>query len=449
MSKRIFGTDGVRGPAGVQALAPASLVRLGRAIARALPASAPRSALVGRDTRLSGPAVQAALSAGLLAEGVAVEDGGVLPTPAIAYLTRAHDHGTGLVISASHNPWQDNGVKVLGADGRKLSNAAEAAIETAYAELDGDPDAVPEGYAAATTAPAAGSEYADAVVADAGEGCLSGLRLVVDCANGAQSGLAAGILRRLGATVEVLSATPDGRNINADCGALHTEQLQQRVRETGAAAGVAFDGDADRVQLVDERGRLVDGDAILAILAPRLLAAGQLSDGVVVGTSMTNGALEGWLRERGMRLVRTDVGDKYIVRCMTAEGYGLGAEPSGHVLLPWTGLLTGDGLRAAVACLHPVAATGTPLSELPDGFAPWPLELVSFRVRERTPLEQLPGTTAAIAAAERALGDEGRVVVRYSGTEPKVRVMVEALDADALRAALDPIVGALREEVGE
>lgn len=449
MSTRIFGTDGVRGPAGVGPLSPTSLVRLGRAVARGLAHRTGRRVLIGRDTRVSGPAVQAAMAAGLLAEGVAVDDGGVLPTPAIAFLTRRHGYGAGLVVSASHNPWQDNGVKVLGPGGAKLSDADEAAVESAYAALADEPDAASDGYADAGRLAGAASEYADAVVDEFGADALAGLRLVADCANGAQSAIAGTVLRRLGAVVEVLHAEPDGRNVNDGCGALHTESLQARVTELGADAGVAFDGDADRVQLIDERGELVDGDAILAILAPLLREREELADGVVVGTSMTNGALAGWLEERDMRLVRTAVGDRHIVRCMTEHGYGLGAEPSGHVLLPWDGLLSGDGLRAAVACLVAARSAGHSLSAAPDGFRPWPLELVSFRVRERTPVAELPGTTAAIEDAERRLGSGGRVVVRYSGTEPKVRVMVEALDPAELRAALDPIVAALREEVGE
>lgn len=463
MSPALFGTDGVRGPAGAGDLSPPALARLGLAAARVFTGAASRArrrplrALLGRDTRRSGPCVAAAVTSGLLAGGVEVVDGGVLPTPAVALLVREERLGFGVVVSASHNPWQDNGVKLLGPDGRKLDDATERAIEAAYAGGDAAPAAPapsepsepsPARIAAPSADPGACARYERALLGEFRGLRLRGMRLVVDAANGAQSGIAARVLRRLGARVTAIHDAPDGTNINRGCGALHTASLRREVRARRARLGIAFDGDADRVQFCDEAGRLLDGDAVIAALAPRLLAAGRLPGAAVVGTSMTNGALEALLAERGISLVRTPVGDRHIVAEMARAGHGLGGEPSGHLILPRDGLLTGDGLRAALALLRVLAAERIPASAAAGGYRPWPLAIVSFAVASKPPLDTLPRTSSAIAAAETALGRAGRIVVRYSGTEPKVRVMAEARTRPALRAAIDPIVAALREEVG-
>lgn len=462
--RSLFGTDGVRGPAGRGDLAPPALARLGLAAASVFAharaerdastrrskrtATRPLRALLGRDTRRSGPAVAAAVTSGLLAGGVEVHDAGVLPTPAVALLVRASAFDLGVVVSASHNPWPDNGVKLLGGDGRKLDDATERAVEAAYFG-DGPHEAgSPEGIAEPVAESGATARYEKAILAEFRGLSLRGMRLVVDSGNGAQSGIAAGVLRRLGARVTALHDAPDGRNINHRCGAMHTESLRRAVRAGKAHLGIAFDGDADRVQLCDEKGRLLDGDAILAALAPRLAAAGRLPESTVVGTSMTNGALEAILAERTIRLVRTPVGDRHIVAEMAKSGYGLGGEPSGHVILPRDGLLTGDGLRAALAYLRVLADERIAASAAPGGYRAWPLEIVSLVVARRVPIEDLPRTSAAIGDAERSLGRSGRVVVRYSGTEPKVRVMVEARTKAALQGALAPIVAAFRQEVG-
>ena len=452
MAERLFGTDGIRGPAGLGALAPGALTRLGLAVARTLTsgsrARSRRRVLIGRDTRVSGPAVSAAVTAGLLAGGVDVEDGGMLPTPAVALLVRRERLDMGVVVSASHNPWQDNGVKLLGKDGRKLADAAEASIERAYS----DPETLslprPEDFGTASAREGAAAEYAKALLGEWRRTSLRGLRVALDCGNGAQSGLAAGVLGKLGAKVVALHDAPDGRNINAKCGAMHPEVIRKAVRGGAAGVGVAFDGDADRVQLCDEKGRLLDGDAIVAALAPRLAAAGRLPRDTVVGTSMSNGGLVALLGRQGIRVLRAAVGDRHIVAEMAAHGYGLGAEPSGHVIVPRDGLLTGDGLHAAIACLAILAKERIPASKLAGGYKAWPLEIVSIQVRERRPIEEMAKTRAAIAAAEQRLGEDGRIVVRYSGTEPKVRVMVEARRRGDLRAALAPVLAALREESG-
>jgi phosphoglucosamine mutase len=452
VAERLFGTDGIRGPAGRGALAPGQLTRLGLAVARTLAsggrARAAKRVLVGRDTRLSGPAVANAVSAGLLAGGLDVVDGGVLPTPAVALLTRRERFDLGLVVSASHNPWPDNGLKLLGRDGRKLSDESESAIEAAFADAATPDSARPEAFGAASSRPDAADDYAEALLAEWRGTKLTGLRVVLDCGNGAQSGIARRVLTKLGAKVTALHDEPNGRNINESCGALHPAGLRRAVRAEKAHAGIAFDGDADRVQLCDEKGRVLDGDVIVAALAPRLLAARKLRHATVVGTSMSNGGLAAALAPHGIRVLRTAVGDRHIVAEMAARGYGLGAEPSGHVIVPRDGLLTGDGLYAGIACLAILAKEKIPASKLGGGYRAWPLEIVSIEVKERRPLDTLRETAAAIAAAESRLGEHGRIVVRYSGTEPKVRVMVEAQSAGELRAAMSPVVAALRAEAG-
>jgi phosphoglucosamine mutase len=448
VAERLFGTDGIRGPAGAGPLAPGALTRLGLAVARALARGnrARRRVLVGRDTRLSGPAVANAVSAGLLAGGLDVEDGGVLPTPAVALLVRRERFDLGVVVSASHNPWPDNGIKFLGRDGRKLSDDAESAIEKAHADAATDRPTPPEDFGRATWRPDAAADYAREILGEWRGTRLARLKVVLDCGNGAQSGIARDVLAKLGAKVVALHDVPDGRNINHRCGALHVDGLRRAVRTNRADAGVAFDGDADRVQLCDEKGRVLDGDAIVAALAPRFLAAGRLPHATVVGTSMSNGGLAALLARRGIRVLRTAVGDRHIAAEMAARGYGLGAEPSGHVIVPRRGLLTGDGLWAAIACLAVLAKERIPASEIAGGYRAWPLEIVSIEVKRRRPLESMKRTSAAIASAEGRLGTDGRIVVRYSGTEPKVRVMVEARRRGDLRAALSPVLAALRAE---
>jgi phosphoglucosamine mutase len=451
MKPRLFGTDGVRGPAGVGKLAPPALARLGLAVARVLrarqPAARPRC-LLGRDTRVSGQAVAAAITSGLLTGGVEVHDGGVLPTPAVALLTRRRRFDLGLVVSASHNAWCDNGLKLLGATGSKLEDEEEAAVEAAYRAKDLESGTEPEAVAEAHAWPDARASYESTLVREFRGVRLRKLHVVVDAANGAQSGIAARVLRRLGARVTALHDRPDGRNINRRCGALHPGDLRRTVKRLGADAGVAFDGDADRLQMVDEKGRLLDGDVVLAALAPRLLAARRLRHRTVVGTVMTNAGLEADRRERDIRLVRTAVGDRNIVSEMAARGYGLGGEPSGHLIVPRRGLLTGDALYAAVACLRILTDEGLRASELAGTFRAWPLELVSLPVRKRIPLRDLPRTWGAINEGRERLGDGGRLVVRYSGTEPKVRVMVEARKRALVRQVLGDLVAALEAEVG-
>jgi phosphoglucosamine mutase len=425
-------------------------VRLGLSVARVLHASADRAprVLIGRDTRLSGPMVQAAVTSGLLAGGADVHDGGVLPTPAVALLTRLRDYQLGVVISASHNPWPDNGIKLLGAHGRKLDDREEAAVEAAYADAGSDEEADPQRVGRADVRADADQEYARLLANEFRGLSLRGLHVVADAGHGAQSAIVGPVLRGLGARVTVLHDAPDGRNVNENAGALHPRRLQAAVRRLHAQLGIAFDGDADRLQLCDEAGRLLDGDDVLATLAPRLRAQRRLRGGVVVGTTMTNGALGVYLADRGLRLARTDVGDRNIVLEMEAHGYGLGGEPSGHLIVPRKGLLTGDALYAALAFLRVLCEERVAASQATDGYRPWPARLVSLRVRAREPLESLPETSRALAASEADLDGGGRIVVRYSGTEPKVRVMVEARRRAVIARALDPVVDALTREIG-
>ncbi len=465
MPERLFGTDGIRGPAGIDRLAPPALARLGLAVAHTLThglrtelgtdggndadhRSARPRVLLGRDTRISGPSVAAAVTAGLLAGGCDVEDGGVLPTPAVALLTRRRGYAMGAVISASHNPWPDNGLKLLGPGGAKLDDAAEKAVERAFRSRKLEAGIDPTAVGRVSVLSAAADAYERALLSEWKDARLRGLHVVVDPGHGAQCGIAARVLRRLGAKVTEINAAPDGRNINEGCGALDPRPLRRRVKREGADAGIAFDGDADRLQLVDEKGRLMDGDVVLAAMAPRLLARRRLPGRTVVGTLMTNGALEVHLRKQEIHLLRTAVGDRHIVAAMTAHGYGLGGEPSGHILFPRRGLLTGDGLAAAIACLRILVDERIVASELGGGYRPWPLEIVSFKVRAKPPIDELDETSRAIDEATESLGTSGRIVVRYSGTEPKVRVMVEARRKKDLNRVMEPIVAALRRAVG-
>ncbi|MGH8973810.1 MAG: phosphoglucosamine mutase [Acidimicrobiia bacterium] len=442
-----FGTDGVRGVANVD-LTPELVVALGRAAARVL--GADRPFIVGRDTRRSGPMLQAALSAGLTAEGADVEIAGVLPTPAVAYLSHAHD-APGAMISASHNPFPDNGIKFFVRGGRKLTDDVEEAIEAQLDALLSDgpgPDAV-EGAGVGTVKPGRDdlTEYGAHIGAALEGRRLDGIHVVADCANGAASTVAFWVLHRLGAKVDVRHAEPDGININAGCGATHPDALQSEVVATGAQVGLAFDGDADRLIAVDERGALVDGDHLLAIFALDRLRRGRLPHDSVVATVMANLGLRRAMAEHGIRLVETQVGDRYVLDAMEAGGFVLGGEQSGHIIV--TDLATtGDGLLSGVVLLDVMARTGRPLSELASVVTKFPQVLCNVRVTRGQGLDEAAGFWAEVRLVEAELGDTGRVLVRRSGTEPVVRVMVEAATADAAAACADRLVSALTAALG-
>lgn len=416
-----FGTDGVRGRA-LTELTPEDAVHLGRAAGRLLGVG---RVVIGRDTRRSGPIFEAALAAGLAAEGVDVEFLGVVPTPAVAWLARADDVG-GAMVTASHNPWWDNGIKLFAAGGRKLDDHQQAALE----QWDGS---VPE--ADLSTPPHAGSitsradargRYADAIVDAVGVGTLGGLRVAVDAANGAMGPVAAEVLTRLGAQVDVICDSTAGDDINQNCGATHPELLASHVRATGAHLGLAFDGDGDRVIAIDHTGRVVNGDRLIALSARDRADRGRLPGGLIVVTVMTNLGFHRAMRAHGIEVVTTAVGDRQVMEAMERTGSALGGEQSGHIihrdLMP-----SGDGLLAGALIAGVVQREGRPLADLADEvMTPLPQVLLNVRV----PAGRAPSVADALAAeaatVEHELGDAGRVVLRASGTEPLVRIMVEA-----------------------
>ncbi|HEY3249283.1 MAG TPA: phosphoglucosamine mutase [bacterium] len=438
MAARLFGTDGVRGVANVD-LTPEFILRLGRATARVL---APRGGrfLIGRDTRLSGPMLEAALTAAWCASGASVLRAGVLPTPAVAYLTRHLDATAGVAISASHNPIQDNGLKFFSGDGFKLTDADEEAVEAEFLRA---PPAESSGRE-----PAGVEDLADAVeqyveyVTSLAVAPLAGLRVVVDCAYGAAWRAAPKLWRHLGATVIAINDEPDGSRINVACGSTHPEVVRRAVLDHAADVGFAHDGDADRVIAVDETGGIVDGDAIMGLCALHLHAQGHLAGGRVVATVMSNLGLELALRRADIELERTAVGDRYVLERMRELGANLGGEQSGHVIF-LDHSTTGDGLITAVQVINVMLETGRRLSELAAVVERFPQVLRNVSVPDRTRLEREPIIKAAVDAASHRLGERGRVLVRPSGTEPLVRVMVEAHDAataDAVAAELVQVV---------
>ncbi len=447
---KLFGTDGVRGLANVEPMSADTVVRLGRAAALRCRRSPGRHVIViGRDTRWSGALLDAALTAGICSGGVDVLQAGIVPTPAVAFLTRAVKAAAGAVISASHNPFADNGVKFFAADGFKLPDDEEAAIET-LVRRGAFGDAVPTGVeiGRVTMLEDAAGRYIDFL-----KGCcpghqpLAGLKLVLDCAHGATCRVGPELFQRLGATVVVIAASPDGENINRECGAVYPHALQEAVRREQAHVGVALDGDGDRAIFVDEAAAVVDGDEVLALLAAEMLARGVLKQQTVVATIMSNLGLELALRGRGVRLLRVPVGDRYVVEEMRRGGYNLGGEQSGHLVF-LDHATTGDGLLAALSVLRIMLERGRPLGELKQVMTRLPQALINVKVTRRADFESAPRVREAIRGVTADLGDRGRVVVRYSGTEPLVRVMVEGEEAAHVQACAENIATAIREELG-
>jgi len=441
-----FGTDGIRGVANVD-LTPEIALAVGRSAARVLG----DRFVVGRDPRRSGPMLEAALVAGLTAEGVDPVLLGVVPTPTVAFASRLLDV-PGAVISASHNPFADNGIKFFAAGGRKLPDALEAAVESDLAaRLDGTTVASGREGAAVGTA-GEGTDLIDAYVehvvatVDGTDG-LGGMEIVVDCSNGAASELGPRILRALGAVVTVINASPDGTNINAGCGSTDPAQLQAEVVARGAAAGLAFDGDADRVIAVDERGALVDGDQILAVCAIDMAARGALVGNTFAITVMSNLGLRRAMAERGLALVETPVGDRHVWAAMEEHGLALGGEQSGHVIFA-EHAETGDGILTGVLLLDAVRRSGASLSELAGVVTRFPQVLLNVRVGDRAGLDGADAFWAEVRAVEAELGDAGRVLVRPSGTEPVVRVMVEAATDEQATELADRLATALAGALG-
>lgn len=449
--RQLFGTDGIRGEANVHPMTIQVAMRLGQSIAhtfRRLGQGKPR-VIIGKDTRLSGYLFETAITAGVASIGAEAWQVGVLPTPGIAYITGAFRAEAGVVISASHNSFQDNGLKVFGGDGFKLPDAVEAQMERLMAgdELDGVLARGADVGRAFRIEDALGRYVTYLKGTFPRELDLDGVKVVVDCANGAAYKVAPLMLQELGATVVQLGTSPNGTNINAGNGALHPERMAETVRAVGAQLGIALDGDADRVILCDEKGAIVDGDHIMAVCAARMKSAGTLRHDTVVSTVMSNLGLEVAMRRLGIQLVRTAVGDRYVVEEMRRGGYNLGGEQSGHLLF-LDHSTTGDGCLSALQVLAVILREGRPLSELSRIMERYPQVLLNLQVRERRPIETLGRVQASIRGVESALGTAGRVLVRYSGTEPKVRIMVEGEDRSSIQDYAEEIAAAFRTEIG-
>lgn len=453
--RKLFGTDGIRAVAGESPLDPRTIYAVGLALARKLSADKPGEpvrVVLGMDTRESGPWIAATLSAGLRAGSAEVTFAGVVTTPAIAFLARKHGFSAGIVISASHNPWEDNGIKIFGPDGYKLPDATELAIESLIEEALAQ-DTIGEratGEDPASLPPADEAlrfEYIQFLLAAVPGISLDNRTVVIDCANGAASAIAPQLFAELGGTVEVTHASPNGRNINENCGALHAAVVAAEVVERKAVMGFTFDGDADRALFADEHGRIVNGDAVMLVCARDLHARGELAGDTVVATTMSNMGLEAALRRSGIRMLRAPVGDKYVLEEMQKSGASLGGEQSGHILFP-AKATTGDGLLTALMVLDVIHRSGKTLGQLVADLKNFPQVILNVRVREKKPLDTLPAVVQTIRAAEDELKDTGRVVIRYSGTEALARVMIEAEDEARMRHHAETIAGALRAELG-
>ena len=446
---RLFGTDGIRGVANAVPLTTELAQRLGRQLVATLLEHHGISKVrlvVGRDTRLSGPLLEGALVSGALSAGADVYTVGVLPTPGIAYLTRRLEAHGGVVLSASHNSFEDNGIKIFSAEGAKLPDAWEDEIER---RLTG-PDHAPQPTGALIGRLVSYDQGEIEYVAHARHGLsfdLGGLTIALDCAHGATHRVAPRVFRGLGATVIVLGARPDGRNINRRSGALHPEALQKKVVASGAQVGLAFDGDGDRLIAIDERGEIRDGDYILSILGRRFAGQGRLKMGVVVTTVMANLGLDRALQDVGIRVVKTQVGDRYVLEEMLRLGANLGGEQSGHLLF-LDHSSTGDGIVSALHLLGVMRETGQSLSALASCMTKFPQVLVNVPVKEKRPLDTIPGLSARVADLETEMKGSGRILLRYSGTESLVRVMVEGEDQERVERIAGELAGMLRVAIG-
>jgi len=453
---RLFGTDGMRGAFGASPLDPATVAALAAALAATLrERTASPSIVLGGDTRESTPEICRWLANGLTAGNIGgiadigIADAGVIPTPGIAHLVVARGAACGIAVSASHNPYPDNGIKLIGRDGRKWSDTEERGIEARIAAT----------LAAGHLPPVDGPEplldgslreqYLDHLAATLPPGRpLAGLKVVLDAGNGAASTYGAPLFERLGAAVVLLHAAPDGRNVNAGCGSTAPQEMAARVLAAGAHLGAAFDGDADSAILADERGTVRDGDAILYLWATHLQRRGELQPAKIVATSMSNLGLERALAREGIGVVRCDVGDRYVVEAMEREGIVLGGEQSGHVVCSRLSA-TGDGLLTALQMAGVIQTAGRPLGELLAGFRRYPQILKNVRVREKVDFATLPPVAAAARAVETRLGDDGRLVLRYSGTEPLARIMIEGPDQPSIDALADELAAAIAGAIGE
>jgi phosphoglucosamine mutase len=442
---QLFGTDGIRGIAGTFPLDVRTVRRVGAALVKALQSREPKL-LIGRDTRESGEWIERELAQGARLFGSNVQSIGIAPTPAIAFLTASLDFDAGVVISASHNPYQDNGIKVFSGAGVKYTEDFERRVEQLVADPSWD-------VAASEATPVSAAQHLRKYLDHARTvlptpHALGPVRIAVDCANGAMTAVAPALFKELGFDVSVIGGEPDGRNINEGVGSTHPQRLADVVRQGGHRLGVAFDGDGDRAILVDGTGRVLDGDHVMLMCAKQMKAEGRLRGNTVIATVMSNIGLELALRKVGLQLIRTQVGDKYVMEEMQKRNLSLGGEQSGHLIFS-DFLFTGDGLITALNVLRTMAASGRELADLADDLTTYPQVLVNVRVREKTNLSTIPGVAAAMARVEDHLGENGRLLVRYSGTEPLLRVMLEGQNKDEIDRWAREIVDAVNQTIGQ
>jgi phosphoglucosamine mutase len=449
--KALFGTDGIRGEAGKFPLDRDTVKRIGFSLASYLNDATGKDAVivVGRDTRESGDWLEQALIAGAKNAGAECHSAGVITTPGVAFLTGELKANAGVVISASHNPYHDNGIKIFSASGQKIDDEVERLIEAdIFNGVDAQPSKADSQTARADESEQLQSRYLDFLSNRIGKGLqLAGIKMVVDCANGASYRLAPALFERLGANVVAINAQPDGRNINLNSGSLHIEGLQRRVVSEKADLGIAFDGDADRSLFVDNQGKFVDGDATLWVLAGYLQAKNELKDNTVVATVMSNIGLEIALRGKGIKLERTDVGDKYVLETLLRLEASLGGEQSGHVILPALSL-AGDGMITTLSLLRVLQESQSSLAETTRGFQRYPQTLINVRVKEKVPFIDLAAVRQATNEVEQRLGQNGRLLLRYSGTEPLARVMIEGQNQADIESDARKIAVALEHEIG-
>jgi len=447
MSHQLFGTDGIRGVANEYPITPEVALRIGRAVARVLQASGHRrhKVVIGKDTRLSGYMLETAITSGLVSEGSRVLLTGPAPTPAVAHLTRSMNCDAGIMLTASHNPYQDNGIKIFGPDGFKLCDDLELEIEKLI--LADDLPHPGSDLGKAIRIDDAMGRYIEFTKSAIGSGSLNGLKVVIDCANGAGYHVGPLIFEELGAEVIKLSNDPNGLNINEGCGALHPENAAAKVREVGADVGICLDGDADRVIFCDENGEVVHGDRVLCLCAKALNEQGKLNGKTLVATVMSNLGLRDALSAEGISLEITGVGDRLVLERMRKDGFNLGGENSGHIIYS-DYATTGDGIMSALMLLAMMREKQVTLSKLADCMDIYPQVLLGLDVTEKPPIETIPEVHGAIQSAETAFGDDGRVLVRYSGTEKKIRVLTECSNAELAQTQADAIAAAIRSTIG-
>lgn len=447
--KKLFGTDGIRGIAGSFPLDDSTVRAIARSLSRQYRSQLGRTVrfVTGRDTRESGDWIERAFHAGAVAEEAECRSAGIITTPGVAFVTRQFEFDAGIVISASHNPYEDNGIKIFTPDGKKIGEETERAIERDIREVTPSIGASNEFSVDDSNAAEFQAAYADHFAEQFNDLHLKGFRMAIDCANGAASYLAPDLFRRLGADVVSFNDQPDGRNINKDCGSLHLEHLQAKVVGEKADLGVAFDGDADRALFVDENGNIVDGDATLWIMAQFLRDRGGLANDTVVATVMTNIGLEIALTSAGLKLVRTPVGDKYVLDELIKTGSELGGEQSGHVIFPKESLV-GDGVMTTLFMLEAIHANAKPLSEMMNGFTRYPQVLINVKVREKQPFENVAEISEAARQIENELDRKGRLLLRYSGTENLARVMIEGKDQAEIERQANSLADVIRTTLG-